>query len=513
MFVDAPTNNYIHRFDVSGPIWSGLVPTSNSANLDKSLLTTARPRRLDSAFVLTAVALLALVARFIGLADAPPGFYVDEAVAASEIVCLAETGADSSGASWPLNSVWDSPVGSVVFPASILYPGVLWVQVFGDSIASLRAIGVLASIVVALATAGVARNFLGRSGFAWALLASAFMPWMWDLSRSFLAAGGMIGLATLMCSVYLLTRRTDSAIGGLLSAAAAGFGFAVSLGYNNTRLPALILGITLVVPAVWRGLMRVPDLASLLAGAIVGGAPLLRLVGSGQLLNRSSNVSITDPTWMQDNGIAGPIGVVSTYLRHLVLHMSPDFLFVSGDAELRHHSGISGQLGWLGLLLALLIPVSIWIRWRGGSAIMPRGLLVLSSAGILSGLSSAALTNSALPHANRAIGAVPFIALGLAAVARYVSQRTSYVSIAAVVCSLLFATWFIPQYLNDYPIASQQNFDSFIRASAEDAVASGDIDQFVSEFANWTPRQMFIYFTAAADDGRGCPGALRSQGT
>jgi len=51
---------------------------------------------------LGALLALLIVARFTGLDRAPPGFYVDEAAIAAQVICLRTTGADADGNPWPL---------------------------------------------------------------------------------------------------------------------------------------------------------------------------------------------------------------------------------------------------------------------------------------------------------------------------------------------------------------------------------------------------------------------------
>lgn len=464
-----------------------------------------RPRK-DLTTLMMMVAVLALALRLVGLNDAPPGFHVDEMIAGANIVCLVETGADAQGATWPLNSVWTSPSGAVVFPASLLYPGVAWVTVVGDSVASLRAFGVLASIALVVATAAVAGNFFGRQGFAWALLIGAVMPWTWDLSRTFLAAGGMVGRTALMVGVYLLTRDRATRKIQPLPAAIAGFGFATALGYNGTRGVAVVIGLLLVIPLVRRGLLQVPALGAMVVGGTLGALPALSLLGGNQLLSRTSAVSILNAEWLETSGTSGVLGVAAAFVRHLALHLSPSFLFLDGDNQLRHNSGLTGQLGWLELLLTLLIPVAIWLAWQSSSRTVPASYLRMVGVGVFVGLATAALTTESLPHAQRALTAVPFIVLGLTAVAVVVAEHWRLLPALAVGLSVVFGIWFLPQYFGDFPVASARSFQTYVRTAADEAVRNGDVGPFLDRFGSLQPKEAFIYFSAAAENGRGCPG-------
>jgi len=475
-------------------------------------LDVLRPRR-DLTTLVMVVAVVALALRFVGLSDAPPGFHVDESVAGANIVCLAETGADAQGNPWPLNSVWSSSSGAVVYPASLLYPGVVWVNVVGDSVASLRALGVAASLALVLATAAVAFNFFGRPGFAWALLIGAVMPWTWDLGRTFLAAGGMVGRAALMVAIYVLTRDRATRPVGSVAGAVAGIGFATALGYNGTRAVAVAMGLLLVIALLRRGLIPFRSLMFMLAGGVIAAVPVLSLLGGNQLLERTSNVSILNSGWLEESGTTGVVGIALAFVRHLGLHLSPSFLFINGDGQLRHNSGITGQMGWLELLLTLLIPVAIWLAWRSTRRPVPANYLLMVGVGVFTGLATAALSTSMLPHAQRSLTAVPFIVLGLTAVAVVITQHWATFPALAVAVAVIFGAWFLPQYFNEFPQASVENFETFIRASADRAARNGDMGPFVDEFRSWTPPEAFIYFSAAAENGRGCPGVTSTAGT
>jgi hypothetical protein len=251
----------------------------------------------------------------------------------------------------------------------------------------------------------------------------------------------------------------------------------------------------------------------MLAGGVIAAVPVLSLLGGNQLLERTSNVSILNSGWLEESGTTGVVGIALAFVRHLGLHLSPSFLFINGDGQLRHNSGITGQMGWLELLLTLLIPVAIWLAWRSTRRPVPANYLLMVGVGVFTGLATAALSTSMLPHAQRSLTAVPFIVLGLTAVAVVITQHWATFPAVAVALAVIFGAWFLPQYFNEFPQASVENFETFIRASADRAARNGDMGPFVDEFRSWTPPEAFIYFSAAAENGRGCPGVTSTAGT
>ncbi len=104
-----------------------------------------------SQFVLL-VAIIALMVglRFVALDSIPPGFFVDEAAAATNVLCFKQTGAGELGTPWPLFfTAYDRHFGGF-FTAPYIYPLVAWTSVFGDSIASFRSFSAFASALALL---------------------------------------------------------------------------------------------------------------------------------------------------------------------------------------------------------------------------------------------------------------------------------------------------------------------------------------------------------------------------
>lgn len=101
---------------------------------------------------LGALLALLIVARFHGPDRAPPGFYVDEAAIAAQVICLRTTGADADGNPWPLFA----PVlgGGQASPPT-LYLGALWTAVWGDDVASFRSLAGAAGVVILISVADV----------------------------------------------------------------------------------------------------------------------------------------------------------------------------------------------------------------------------------------------------------------------------------------------------------------------------------------------------------------------
>ncbi|HEY0710393.1 MAG TPA: hypothetical protein VGG33_26530, partial [Polyangia bacterium] len=77
-----------------------------------------------------------LVARFVGLADSPPGLFMDESRVALHTMCLAETGRDGDGRPWPLFS---NAFAGGHHPFTLIGFDLLWTRVLGTGVAAFRA--------------------------------------------------------------------------------------------------------------------------------------------------------------------------------------------------------------------------------------------------------------------------------------------------------------------------------------------------------------------------------------
>ncbi len=477
-------------------------------------MTTAlggRSIRVGDATVvlIVAVAVAALVARFLGLGISPPGFYEDEAIASAQLVCLKYTGADAGGQAWPLiSSIGIGPANAFWTPLWI-YPGLGWITVFGDSPAALRSFEALLSVIGVVATAGVARNFLGNRVAAWTLLIGAVSPWSWTLGRLAFGNSAITGVALLMTGLWLFTRgglrrppRWFEAFGGSLLVASAAV-------VNHTRLVAVVMLVLIGAVLIRRHLVDRVVLVSAGLGFFLAAIPVLVDGGRARLWSRAAETSVFSDPSLPASGVARITAAIGLVIGNVFKHLSPDFLLFSGDPNQRHSTQIVGQLGWLEVLLVVVTPVAIALVLRRSVGVgVPRVYLVMVAAGVLTVLLSASATNEALPHALRMFPAQAFLALGLGLVGAVITERWRLFPIVGVAVSLLFAAFFIPRYFGEYPKSAARVFDVEIVAAAERARESGDAEGFFRSMQVGYVRTAAVYFMAA-DTGWQCPGELR----
>lgn len=356
-------------------------------------------------------------------------------------MCLAQQGTSAFDQRWPLFvevlvGNWEPPM--------IAYPSAL-IAHFGDgSIGSFR---LFAALVVLATIAGV--FLLGReladahTGVLAALLAS-LAPWSFMAGRLFWKCPLAPMFVVWGVYAFVVGLRTRSLSALILSA----ISFALSLySYQSSWAQApLMIGVLLLLG--WfkdRGflLRAVP---AFLATLVLACLPLAVLVLSGGFMKRASDVSV-----FADGLRLGLLRFGRNYLSHF----DPRFLFWSGDANLRHGVGGFGQLSWVDLLAWIagawaLLRVRRWIT-------VHRELGFVAIAGTLTGAVAAALSNEGIPHALRANGMWPFLALFGAWLMAQVPNREQMNRFALAVATIFLAV-FSYHHLVVYPDRAQPYF-------------------------------------------------------
>lgn len=425
---------------------------------------------------MSGIALVALVpamnlVRFVGLEESPPGFYVDEAAGAVTIQCLATEGRDANGARYPLFS--DVGFGTPK-PPPYLYPGLLWTKLFGFSIASFRAFSAAVGTATVCGLALLGRRLLDRRFALLVAVAASLSPWAFLSSR----IGWEVPLAPcfVVWGTYFLLQ------GGRAPCALAS-GLCLALAMHS--YPPALAQVPLAVPLLfWFARKRggVPRTGLLLAGSsfLLVSIPLAWLALAGRAGERLRSVGIVNPgASLQEAG---------TFVRNLLLHLDPGFLFVSGDHNLRHSTQFTGQLGWLDSF-ALALAVALWAvgRLRKSSAspgaprrmhALPLFFLVNAAIGVV----PAALTRDGLPHALRSIGAWPFVSL-LTGYALWTGlDRLRVLLPLAAAVSLAFATGFTTHFFAVYPETARTWFDAKLRDLASAARTRKDWQAVLAHF-------------------------------
>src|SRR3989344_7226915 len=404
--------------------------------------------------VFTGIIILAALLRLLWLGSIPAGIYADEASSGYDAFSLLHTGSDRHGEFLPLlfRSFGDyiPPVYNYsIIPFAALLDLDAW---------STRLPAALFGIGGVILTFFITRKLASERA---ALIASAFIavsPWHLQFSRIAFPAISL-SFFFLLAFFFLLKSRDDARY--LVPAA---FAFGISLHtYAVAKLfmPLFLMGFFIIYRRYFTVSLR---LIAPLVIALLFAAPAYYLSFFGPGNERFSQLSI----FAEER----PFALFSS---NFLSHLSPDFLFISGDGNLRHSIKGFGQLHWF-LLPLILIGLFLLLRniRRPSHQLLLLWLLLFPVA--------ASVTAEGNPHAVRSIVAVPLfeIIAAIGAYQRYrhlAGRRRLLLAIAAIsiVAALANTGLYLQSYFGDYPRYSKDLFQDKL-ADGFAALASRERD-------------------------------------
>jgi 4-amino-4-deoxy-L-arabinose transferase-like glycosyltransferase len=387
--------------------------------------------------------------RSVNLADNPSGFFRDEADKGYTTYSLLHTGKDQIGKTYPLF------VRSLNVTTSALYQylDIPFVAVLGLNEQAVRLPASLAGTVSVLAAFFLARAMWGSGMGLLAALFVALSPWSLLLSRW--ANQAILLTALIPLALYFFIKSLQPGPRALAHTFFSSLFFLLAFyTYAPARLfvPVFMLLLWCVSfsSSDWNGQRALwgKRLALFWFLFAIGSIPMAHhlLAQSSLSSARLASITINDgqPFW----------AMTKEYLNNYFLHLSPAFLFLHGDANLRHHPASLGQVH---LYLFPLLLGGLWRAFRKRER-LDRILLVWFFCFPL----SAAYTRESIPHALRSVFAIPAIQVmavyGLYELSDWgqrVKNKLSpqfipalrYLWIAAVViCSLSFLTHLFFKY-------------------------------------------------------------------
>ncbi len=401
------------------------------------------------------------LARFVGLDVSPPGFYVDEAAGAAQVICLQQTGSDFFNHPYPL--FVDGFEGGFYTPIFI-YGEYLWSALLGHSVAAFRSFSALATCLTILFLCLWVRGRQptrpedGTRLALWVALSASVMPWASLFSR--------IAWDPPLSALFLVMALWASGLpSGLRSRLMPGLFLALAA-YSYPPMRVIAVAFWLLLPSrTWRE--KLWDLALF----VLICTPLLIHTLDSEFTARGVSLTLWSNNPENPYANADIPGLLLGFLHQMLEHLSLPFLFLSGDGNLRHSIQSTGMLSWLdgyawlgGIALALLVTArrAVWERFP------PKEILFIALLGALLGLVPAALTWEATPHALRAISAWPFLALLsgylLTSVEQQLRQQWPRLHTPWVVAASVIAIGFFGFYqyhlFTDYRVAALPWFQS-----------------------------------------------------
>lgn len=383
--------------------------------------------------------------RFIGLENSPPGFYVDEAAGAVQAICIWESGADFYGNFLPLFS---PGVSDAFYTPAYLYGAALWSGIFGNSIYVFRAFIAFISCLTILFLYLWVKNISNKKIALFAALSATIMPWSFQFSR--ISWDPPVGIFFLVAALWACYRFRRSALTALLFSVAA-------YSYSPLRISIPILLIFL--PGI-----RIREKIHICIWGLVLAVPLLMQMQTPEFSARSELLALWGnyPSNQFNSLNAWELTIVG--LKQFFSHLSLQFLFLSGDQNIRHSIQYFGELSWLDLF-AIIAGIILIVKTLIGNkhsffASQEKRLLLIALLGIAANILPAALANQGAPHALRSIGCWPFYALLTGCILDIFGRWISFkiVSIITYAISLIFFGLFSWKYFFVYPAIASKHF-------------------------------------------------------
>jgi len=417
--------------------------------------------------------------RFFFLEQAPAGFFVDEAHGALALACISDHLTDVKGQTVGLYT--DSLNGGNWGPV-FLFIGGLWAKIFGTTIFSMRLMQALVSLITIYFIYQTALALKSKQAGIWAVIAGLISPWSIQLGRMhweanflpmFLAAG-----TYLVISGYKSRCRMS----------AAGISFALAAySYPAGRLHAPLVMIFLAVFLLVNKRLRISPWLYLCASAFIFILPLGYLIIEGDLMGRGNIVGIYTEHYLARIGKEQTLtSIIPIFFDNFSKHLSIDFLMISGDRILRHHSGFGGQLSWLSSAAFLLYPVSlIWRVFRKKDLqvskeweFTPLFIFLCFAACFV----PASFTWDSIPHALRSIPGWVFAALFTGLITSWLIANYRFISYLFAGLSVIYFSLYTYDYLYHYPDRSAAWFDIGDNIEGERRAEANDWKGAISKY-------------------------------
>ena len=435
-------------------------------------------KKIAIAFIVLTVLLLNVL-RFWKLDAIPHGFHVDEYGSAVTMQCIAESGCDAELQAWPLFGRMEYGQDK---PPTYIYPGLLWTKIFGSTVPSLRGFSVFVLLVGILGLFFLSKQLFGKAFASVVVLAATCSPWAWVVTR--VALESYFAPVFAIWGLYLFWRSRSWWAWGL-----AGFLFACAMyTYPPARLQIPLMLMTLMFyewkqrPLQWRSVL---SFGSVLVVCLL---PLAWQYIHGSLSRRFNEINIFNADYLHSLGKAGtPWDIAGVFVHNYLLHLSPDFLFLTGDPSFVHSTRHLGLFSWLdigalAILWVFLVLAFVRRSWIGNPVIKDKRWLIFLAVNFFIGIIPSALTNQELPHALRICGSWPFMMLFTGFMWWSAAESVAFLWPALALAGILCGGVLAYQYFVIYPQESRGMFDFWVKDVADQLKTPEDWQQFLLTF-------------------------------
>lgn len=391
---------------------------------------------------------------FLSIDSLPMGFYVDESSIGYNAHLIATTGADEHGVRWPL---FFEAFGEYKNPLYIYLLAALY-SLLGYSEWTTRCLSVLCWLVGAACLFELSWSlFLDNMTRLYVAITLAFTPWLFALSRISFEVISLFPLLSLhLLGLYRGFER-NSRTWSVISGVALGL---CLYAYSTFRLLTPVYCVTVIL-CFRAPRFRPPLVAFILSASVVAIPFTLYAFRHLDTLVIRFDRHFDSLTYMNDPTLTA-FEKLKEFVTLYIGYFSLTFLGLSGDPNLRHHSGFGGEL-LAGTLVILIISAVRTIRHRDDPF---RTYLLV---GLLVSPLAAALTVDPL-HSLRSFSMSVFAAILSAYGLAYLSRPAARVLVAL---TALCAGLYVFHYFVLFPPESAIAFENYgFEASLRDALAS-----------------------------------------
>lgn len=418
---------------------------------------------------LIVIIFIASLLRIIALDQVPNGFYTDEASIGYNAYSILKTGKDEHGKSMPL---YFKAFGEYKNPIYI-YAALPFIKVFGLNEFALRLTSAMFGILTVFSTYLLARELFDQKIALWSALFIAISPWHLQFSRIAFEAISLPFFFTL--GFYFLLKGLHKGKYLIYSAITLALTF-YTYAPAKAFLPFFLAGFTVLN---YRRLVKFRlQLILSLGLAFIVILPLLIYTVKGQAQSRFDIISILNERSLNltRSGIVNdklpslPVFkdlvdyktflISYSFVRNYLLHLSPRFLFLQGDLNLRHNIGGMGHLYRFEGILLIAGIIFLISRREKDKIILLWWLFIFPLA--------SSLTYDSVPHAIRSIYGLPVFQIvagvGLVSCISYIRRMSvskkliKYIAIPLLILFVGFALsnlrYYFVKYYTDYPNSS-----------------------------------------------------------
>lgn len=430
------------------------------------------------------------------LETSPPGFYIDEAGEAAVALCTADRG---EGFYEPLAPFFARGPAGGRFSPIYVYFAALWSKVFGPSIYSFRSIPAFFNVLTIIAIFLIAQQLIGSTYAVFAALIAALQPWGFQFSRIAWDPPLMVCFMCWGIFVFLNAKRIRYAV-------LAGILFSLALySYQAAKAFLPLYLFALLLMPKFRPFRSRYTFSAFAITCISCCLPLVLFTFSQTGMSRFNQVSILSKHYFQNALDGSYFNLLTRFLSNMGTHLSLDFLFIKGDANLRHSPPFIGQLGYIELLALILFLVLVFqslCRLKSRTLLFRslakrKNVLMFSSIGAIAALIPAALTHEGIPHALRGIASWPFFALFFATLMFIVDTKWKSPRLLYLVMAIWYSVSFASRYFENYPKQAASYFDLGIVQEAKAAKTSRDWKQFIRRHRHYDRAALAYYLMSS----------------